>query len=64
MTASIDSFLSEWTAAERGGDTEQLEALLAGDARHLSGPPPFPKPSEPRSSSRLSGEARGSPPSI
>lgn len=31
MTEPIDSFLSEWTAAERGGDTSKLGELLAND---------------------------------
>ena len=31
MTEPIESFLSDWTAAERAGDTAKLEALLAGD---------------------------------
>jgi ketosteroid isomerase-like protein len=31
MTAPIDSFLAEWTTAERTADTEKLDALLADD---------------------------------
>jgi ketosteroid isomerase-like protein len=31
MTESIDSFLDQWSAAEQAGDTERLDALLAGD---------------------------------
>jgi hypothetical protein len=31
MTDSIDSFLSEWTIAERDGDTEHLKALLTDE---------------------------------
>ncbi len=31
MTNSIDTFLTEWTDAERAGDTDRLEALLAND---------------------------------
>ncbi len=31
MTTPIDSFLSEWTAAERAGDTDTLETLLGPD---------------------------------
>jgi ketosteroid isomerase-like protein len=31
MTEPIDSFLSEWTAAERDGDAGKLEELLASD---------------------------------
>jgi ketosteroid isomerase-like protein len=31
MIEPIDSFLSEWTSAERAGDTETLETLLASD---------------------------------
>jgi len=31
MTQSIDSFLSAWTTAERAGDIEKLDALLADD---------------------------------
>ena len=31
MTDSIDSFLDQWSAAEQAGDTERLDALLAGD---------------------------------
>ena len=31
MTDSIDSFLDRWAAAEQAGDTERLDALLAGD---------------------------------
>ena len=31
MTEPIETFLSEWTAAERAGDTGRLEALLADD---------------------------------
>jgi hypothetical protein len=31
MTTNVDTFLSEWTAAERAGDTEKLSALLTDD---------------------------------
>ena len=31
MTPSIDSFLAEWSAAERDGDTDKLEELLSDD---------------------------------
>ena len=31
MTDSIDSFLDQWSTAEQAGDTERLDALLAGD---------------------------------
>lgn len=31
MPTSIDSFLAQWTDAERDGDTDQLDLLLTGD---------------------------------
>jgi hypothetical protein len=31
MTQTIDGFLTEWTNAERSGDTSNLELLLAHD---------------------------------
>jgi hypothetical protein len=31
MADSIQTFLDEWSAAERGGDTERIDAMLTDD---------------------------------
>jgi ketosteroid isomerase-like protein len=33
MSQTVDQFLDEWTRAERGGDTSQLDRLLVEDFR-------------------------------
>jgi hypothetical protein len=46
MNQSIDSFLDQWTSAERAGDTEALDQTLLADEFYGIGPVGFilPKP--------------------
>jgi hypothetical protein len=48
MTAHINAFLSEWTAAKRARDTKKLAPLLDAPIKAT----PSPKQYGPRSSSR------------
>ena len=57
MTDSIQTFLDRWAAAEQAGDTERLDALLAGDFAGI-GPLGFTLPKQAWLARHRSGDLR------
>ena len=57
MTDSIQTFLDRWAAAEQAGDTERLDALLAGDFAGI-GPLGFTLPRQAWLARHRSGDLR------